>query len=58
MKFRMKSGVAALDGKIYIVGGCVQELLSVHIHHRIFNAALNRILRIFMLKLIIKTLGE
>ena len=27
---RMKSGVAALDGKIYVVGGCLQTLESCY----------------------------
>ncbi len=34
MKFsssiRMKSGVAALDGKLYVVGGCLQTLESCY----------------------------
>ena len=28
--FRMKSGVAALDGKLYVVGGCLQTLESCY----------------------------
>ena len=27
---RMKSGVAALDGKLYVVGGCLQTLESCY----------------------------